>query len=134
MNKMKTKIFTVFLICFSPIAVMAGDFDGSKTLICAVIETFECVPGGECQRGLAESIDIPQFLRIDFDSKKISGATTANSTAAAPRREAFGPARVACLGQGPWIIAFLRTVRWGDALLSSRALVRVWIADGPFRP
>lgn len=54
-----------------PGVILAGDFDGSKPLICAVIETFECAPGDECQRGGNEYTGIPRFLRIDFKEKKI---------------------------------------------------------------
>ena len=54
-------------------AVVAGDFDGSKPLLCAVIETIECGPDSECLRGEAESIDMPAFLKIDFAKKTISG-------------------------------------------------------------
>ncbi len=54
-----------------PGVVLAGDFDGSKPLICAVIETFECAPGDECQRGGNKYTGIPRFLRIDFKEKKI---------------------------------------------------------------
>ena len=73
MNKLMTMIFLFLLICVAPAAVMAGDFDGSKPLILAVTETFECGPGGECQRGTAMSVDIPHFFKIDFKEKKISG-------------------------------------------------------------
>jgi len=63
------------LVCLlvTPRAVVAGDFDGSKPLLCAVIETIECTPDGECLRGEAESIDMPAFLKIDFVKKTISG-------------------------------------------------------------
>jgi hypothetical protein len=53
--------------------VLAADFDGSKPLLCAVIETIECTPDGEVLRGEAESIDMPPFLKIDFKKKTISG-------------------------------------------------------------
>jgi hypothetical protein len=52
----------------------AAEFDGSKPLICATIETFECVPGGECLEGTPESIDAPQFIRLDF-AEKVARAT-----------------------------------------------------------
>ena len=34
--------------------------------------TFECGPGADCQRGTAESISMPQFLKVNFEEKKIS--------------------------------------------------------------
>jgi hypothetical protein len=73
MNKTILLILALLLISGTPTHVLAGDFDGSKPLICAAIETFECEPGGKCHKGTAESIDIPQFLKINFKKKIISG-------------------------------------------------------------
>jgi len=64
--------FMLLTICMAPVPLFAGDFDGSKPLLCAVIETIEYEPGGECQRGTAESIGIPQFLIINFQERVIS--------------------------------------------------------------
>ena len=49
----------------------AGEFDGSKPLICAVIDIVECEPGGECQRVTAETVNVPRFVRINFEEKQI---------------------------------------------------------------
>jgi hypothetical protein len=73
MGKLRLIGFIMLVISIAPFAVFADDFDGSRPLLCAVIETFDCGPNGECQRGEAWSIDIPQFLRINFKEKKISG-------------------------------------------------------------
>ena len=73
MNKTILLILALFLITGMPTHVLAGDFDGSKPLLCAVIETIECTPDGECLRGEAESIDMPAFLKINFPKKTISG-------------------------------------------------------------
>ena len=71
---MKNIILVGFLLIWSiPALIFAGDFDGSRPLICAILETFECSPGLDCIRGTAESVDIPQFLKIDFKTKTISG-------------------------------------------------------------
>jgi hypothetical protein len=44
----------------------AQDFDGSEPLICATVETHDCQPGGECIKGLAADVNVPQFIRLDF--------------------------------------------------------------------
>jgi hypothetical protein len=54
----------VMIICMFSFPAVAGDFDGSKELICAVMDLVECQPGGKCH--------IPQFLKINFKEKKIS--------------------------------------------------------------
>jgi hypothetical protein len=73
MNKIILVILALLLISGLPSHVLAGDFDGSRPLLCAVTKTIECTPDGECLRGEAESIDMPAFLKIDFAKKTISG-------------------------------------------------------------
>ena len=72
MRKFKLIGLLLLTVCILPFSALAADFDGSKPLLCAVIETFECGPSSQCQRGTAESIDIPQFLKINFKEKMIS--------------------------------------------------------------
>ena len=50
-------------------ATSAAAFDGSKPLICASIEAFDCASGGECLKGSAASMNVPQFIRLDFKDK-----------------------------------------------------------------
>ena len=71
MNKL-TLIFGL-LVGFSLLVapVMAGDFDGSKTLICAAVDVTECFPGGKCQKVTAYEVNLPDFLRLNFKDKKI---------------------------------------------------------------
>ena len=58
-------------------AVNAEGFDGSQPLICASMEAYDCGPGEDCLRSTAESIDAPQFIRLDFE-QKMARATLAN--------------------------------------------------------
>ena len=53
---------------------LAGDFDGSKRLICAPVEAMDCIPGEACTKGRPDDIGAPSFLRIDFAQKAIVGA------------------------------------------------------------
>ncbi len=52
---------------------MAAGFDGSKNLVCAIIEAIECVPGESCKKVGAEDLNLPRFLTVDFRKKLISG-------------------------------------------------------------
>lgn len=52
-------------------SLWAGDFDGSKPLICASTQLMECEAGEPCRQVSAERIDAPQFFRIDFKAKAI---------------------------------------------------------------
>ena len=52
----------------------AADFDGSKPMLCAAVNLQECVPGGGCESVTADSINAPDFLRIDGKKKTITAA------------------------------------------------------------
>jgi hypothetical protein len=51
----------------------AGDFDGSKLLICAPVEAIDCAAGEACTKGPPDDLGAPRFLRIDFAQKVIVG-------------------------------------------------------------
>lgn len=71
MNKM-TMIFGLLLsLVMLAVPAMAGNFDGSKDLICAAMDVVECLPGGECNRVQSEEVDFPDFLKLSFKDKKI---------------------------------------------------------------
>lgn len=72
MCRTKEIILVLFTVWFAAIPALAGDHDGSRPLICAVSETFECEPGVECRQGTAESVNFPHFIKISFTEKIIS--------------------------------------------------------------
>ena len=51
----------------------AGDFDGSKLLICAPVEAMDCAAGEACTKGRPDDIGAPRFLRLDVAKKVIVG-------------------------------------------------------------
>ncbi len=51
----------------------AGDFDGSRALICAPVEAMECHAGEKCEAGIPDDVGAPAFMRIDFAKKVIVG-------------------------------------------------------------
>jgi len=61
----------IFLLLLTPITATASDFDGTKPLICALKDDFECGPDG-CERVTSEAINLPQFLRLNFKDKQIT--------------------------------------------------------------
>ena len=63
-------LVTIIYVFSAP--ATAGNFDGSKELLCAVMNIVECEPGGQCMNVTAEQVGIPNFLRIDFKKKKLS--------------------------------------------------------------
>ncbi len=74
----------VAIICLFSVPAAAGDFDGSKELLCAVMDITECVPGGKCFQVTAEEVGIPNFLRTDFNQKKLSATFADGSKKISP--------------------------------------------------
>ncbi|MEE8527426.1 MAG: hypothetical protein V3S70_02530 [Gammaproteobacteria bacterium] len=71
---LRKELFVVLTGIFMfPLQAMAADFDGSKSLACAIVEAIECAPGEGCIKGWAEDLNLPQFLTVDFAKKLISG-------------------------------------------------------------
>jgi hypothetical protein len=71
---MKAFFLVMTIIVFSaPAAAPAGDFDGSKLLICATVDAMDCVSGEECTKGRPGDLGAPAFLRLDFANKTIGG-------------------------------------------------------------
>ena len=68
-------VFGLCLLCAS--AAAAADFDGSRVLVFSVISVIECTPEEGCAQVTAESIALPQFLKIDFKSKRVTPAREA---------------------------------------------------------
>jgi len=51
----------------------AGDFDGSKNLICAPVEVSDCVAVDGCTRTVPSEVGAPAFIRIDFGKQAMVG-------------------------------------------------------------
>ena len=79
---MKTHIrivcLTLGLIMAASVAG-AGDFDGSRPLLIAVNRVMECTPAEACREVTPASVQLPQFLRIDFVKKAILPARGADN-------------------------------------------------------
>jgi hypothetical protein len=61
----------LFLLGVGTQPVLGGDFDGSKPLVCAMIEAFECGPDIGCEGGSPESNGLSRFLRVDVGKKEV---------------------------------------------------------------
>jgi hypothetical protein len=78
MNKIKLLGLIGLSIFMSSFAVWAGDFDGSRPLLFSVISAMECTPDNGCHAVTVDSVDLPRFLKIDFNKKTIGPASESN--------------------------------------------------------
>ena len=68
--KVAKQVFVLMAGIFGTTVVLA-DFDGSDPLICSFGQIIECDLGAECRAVTNESIDAPDFVRLDFKKKKV---------------------------------------------------------------
>jgi hypothetical protein len=71
MNKL-LGIILVIVISIMPFHAAAAALDGSSPLLCAVVEVFECSLERDCSEAEVENVNIPQFIKVDLQSSKIS--------------------------------------------------------------
>ena len=65
-----TELLLIALCLALPVRVSAAE-DGP--LLCVPIEEVECVHTGECKSNVYESMNIPQFIKVDLTEKSLSG-------------------------------------------------------------
>ena len=74
--------FYLGMTSYLPLAAAA--YDGSVPLLCAVIEVFDCQAGADCQHGMAESVNLPQFVKVNFAEKTLSTPEQGEHTRVTP--------------------------------------------------
>ena len=72
MKRFRVFAFMLLFISGIPLRALAGDFDGSKPLLCASMKVFECTAGEGCVEVLPEDINAPQFFRVDVKAGSIN--------------------------------------------------------------
>jgi hypothetical protein len=60
----------VFVLALPPLST-AGDFDGTRPLICTVIDFTECTMEEGCHRVTPEEVNLPRIFWIDVKNKII---------------------------------------------------------------
>lgn len=73
MNKQNVVLLILGLCIVSSPLAMAADYDGSVPLLCVPIQEIECKSQGNCQSTTVQSMNLPQFIRVDFKNKRLSG-------------------------------------------------------------
>ena len=65
-------------------AAMAGDFDGSKLLVCVNQQVTECVYGEACKMVAPSGVNLPNFFHVDVANKAITGKHDGGLDASTP--------------------------------------------------
>jgi hypothetical protein len=68
---MVAALLTVTLV-FSARVAWADDLTGSTRFLCAAIQATVCVEDGECAVDLPWNVNIPQFIEVDLEARRLS--------------------------------------------------------------
>ncbi len=68
------QVFVLVASVFGVTAV-AADFDGSEPLICSFGQVVECDAGSKCRVVSHDSVDAPDFVKLDFRRKQLVAST-----------------------------------------------------------
>jgi len=66
------------MIAFALVAVVsvpglwADDLTGSTRFLCASVRATACLEGGDCESDLPWNLNVPEFIEVDLDAKKLS--------------------------------------------------------------
>jgi hypothetical protein len=80
-------ILILFIAFLGAGPASAGDFDGSKLLICAPVEAIDCAPGEMCKKGAPADVGVPAFIRIDIAKMVMIGPKRTSPIASIERSE-----------------------------------------------
>ena len=75
------KHFVLVASVFSVTAV-AADFDGSEPLMCSFGQVVECDAGSSCRAVTNESVDAPDFVKLDFRRNEVVSVTAGEESSA----------------------------------------------------
>ena len=67
------KLFLGLAASVFSVTAIAADFDGSKALMCSFARIIECDAGSMCTPTTNESVDAPDFFKLDFKKKQVIG-------------------------------------------------------------
>jgi hypothetical protein len=73
MNYFWKATFAICACLAAAATAAAGDFDGSKKLLCAPSDIYECDPAFDCERITLEAANLPRFIRVNVKKKQLSG-------------------------------------------------------------
>ena len=65
------------LLAATSLTVWADDLTGSSRFLCASVQATECQEGGDCWIDLPWNINVPQFIEVDLDGRRL-GTTKAS--------------------------------------------------------
>jgi hypothetical protein len=67
-----TTLFAAMWLCLGPYPAEAAEkYDGSTPFVCVPTAVAECSADGDCRPDTAESVNLPDFFKVDLKTKSI---------------------------------------------------------------
>jgi len=76
-------LLTVALVGW-PQAVPADDVHGADRLLCAAVQATYCLEDGECGIDLPWNLNIPEFIEVDLEARRLSTTAASGENRATP--------------------------------------------------
>ena len=73
-------VAAVMLFAAPCAATAAGKYDGSAPLVCVPSTVSECRLEGECKRVTPDSVNLPQFFKVDVKALKVHSEETGRAS------------------------------------------------------
>lgn len=75
----------VTLVVLTPGApALADNLTGANKLVCAAVHGMICWDDGECEEGTGQALNVPQFIEIDLQQKRLSTTEASGQNRSTP--------------------------------------------------
>ena len=76
----------LILLAFAAAPAFADDLTGQKAILCTAVQATDCHPDRPCETTAPWNLNIPQFIEINFDEKKLSTTKASGEDRSTPIR------------------------------------------------
>ena len=86
MSRYPRLIAPLILLAFAAVPAFADDLTGQKAILCTAVQATDCHPDRPCETTAPWNLNIPQFIEINLDEKKLSTTKASGEDRSTPIR------------------------------------------------
>jgi hypothetical protein len=72
------------LLALASVTVWADDLAGSSRFLCTAVQATDCLQDGECWVDLPWNINVPQFIEVDLEARRLSTTKASGENRTSP--------------------------------------------------
>ena len=73
-----------FLILVGAGGAQADDLTGARQLLCTAVQATRCAEEGDCYQDLPWNLNVPQFIQVDLNAKRLSTTKASGENRSTP--------------------------------------------------